>query len=434
MEAGVGDLRRVIRLDVSTGFVREVTVVTGYEELRGSWATCRPGEVRFGEEAIPVAGFGDSYLLTPNLFQGENRSGFDLEYRLGMRPGPRRLYLRPVLVRDSDDGYIARVLPDLCVVHNGIRVDAAGRLLPGIDVARLTSLQQFLTCTWNVDDYLRKANPHFGGEFPEVWRAVEAFSGRIVNQLLLSVSFNCRSSPEWFLPEAEKVHLDGLVARTRAALSAGTRVGHNQALLHVRNLNCYMVYFNNYWPLRLLRREGTNIAPHSLEIFLRDPGGGAVMDEVKCEAVTVLIQLARKTPEQLAVLVPRFEATFGDPAARVENPLMYLMAVMVRLWPERFSPAAIRVFLEFLFRTFFQFRKLESYNYCRFFPDDVGETIYSALVGVVESFPQFTPIIRAATKRYLTASDRLLSRYASPILVKCSSRPPSPGEFEFPNE
>lgn len=412
----------VLRRGVSTGFPREVVVVTGYEPERGTWAACSDHQIRFGPETIPVRGLVKPLVLSPNLFYGTNRAGFPVEYRLGLYPGFHRLHVYPVVVREDAEGFHGKVLPDLCVIHQGIQVDArTGREVSGFRAARLLSSRQFLTCLWNLDDYLRKQNPHFEGEFPDVWRAVETFSGRIVNQVLLSIAFNCRADPRWYLPAAEKARVEALVAHIQAADAQRSAITRNQRLVHVRNLNCFMVYFKNYWPLHELHNDGVNVAPAVLDLFLRDPRGGAVLDEIKCEAVTVLFQIAQKIPDALRVLVPTFVELFTDPEGRVENPLMYVMAVVVRRWPTAVPPATIRTYLEFLFRTFFRFRKLESYNYCRFFPSSIGEDIYLALVAIVNHYPQFKPLVRAATKKYLARSDRLLSRFATGLLYRCGA-------------
>ncbi|GAB4313300.1 MAG: hypothetical protein Kow0069_14280 [Promethearchaeota archaeon] len=400
----------VVRLDHSGGRPRRVLVVSGYEEERGTWATGYDDVVRVGDDVHAVPGIYRPVVLTPNFFAGRNREGRLVEYRFALIPGFHRLVVRPVVLRDSGEGVEAKVLPDACVVHEGVSVDAkSGTELSRLQLARVTTHRQFMACMWNVDDYLRKQNPAFDGEFPEVWRAVEAFSGRIVNQVLLLVAFHFRRSPEWFIPEAEREHARALVAKVLAGADARAGVRYNQQLVNVRNLNCYVAYFKNFWPLHELDAAGVSVVRHALDLFTSE----ASSDEVKCEAVVALFHVAKRLPHQLRGLVPAFEEILSGPAPRVENPLLYPLSVMMRRWPGDFSPRAVRTYLEFLFRTFFRFRRLEAYNYCNFFPDDVCDVVHEAVASVLGRWPEFAEPVRAAVVRYLAGSDRLLSRYAA---------------------
>ncbi len=208
----------------------EFLVVSGYEADRGQWGTLCGSTLRFGAVSVEVTvqflqtpstrtkqsglnttGKEISAVLTPNFFYGQNYQGEELEYRMALVKGANSFHLHPVAFRRTAGGIVAAVLEDLCVIHVGIDFDVqTATRLGAAKVAELTTYQQFLACFWNIDDYLRKQNPAFASDYDiDVWRAVEPFSPRIVEQMCDRL---LRRRPAWIIMTLE----DRVVARAKA--------------------------------------------------------------------------------------------------------------------------------------------------------------------------------------------------------------------------
>ena len=269
-----GDVKTEILQD---GILHEFLIVTGYEEIRGNWATIYDDHIRFGKMRIPVQGFESPMVLTPNFFYGENKQGEEVEYRMGLIIMKGRLQLHPVIIRRVENAFRGKMLPDLCVIHHGVSIDSeSGKILGRAEIQKVTANEQFRACFWNIDDCLRKQNPQFHSDFDTgVWEAVEVFSGRIVQQMLWQITkminpifdvqfprfFPFEEEPPsvWIIPQAEMVYLQNLLKQIEYCLENSSFIAENQLAFLVKNLCCYMVHFKNYEPITRLFRGGLDI-------------------------------------------------------------------------------------------------------------------------------------------------------------------------------
>lgn len=267
------------------GIQTEFVIISGYEEERGSWATSYNQQIRFGDIIFPVEGLNQPIVLTPNLFYGKNQSGDEIEYRLGLNRDTHQLQVFPVVLKRDNQKLEGHILSDLCVIHRGIDIDSKTAQLLGRNVVELTTYQQFLTCFWNLDDYLRKQNPKFYSDYDiAIWQAVEVFSGRIIDQMLRRIAdyfINNRNfnSVEWLIPQAEQIYWEGLLTWIERSLDEETVISKNQTLYLVKNLCSYICRFQNYEPLEVLSKRGKNILPFVLENF--DSSNSEVLSEAQ---------------------------------------------------------------------------------------------------------------------------------------------------------
>lgn len=276
------------------GIFHEFTVVSGYEAERGTWATVYDNVIRFGEEIhlverlfikdqrdgeedwydeeefqetfVPVDKFERPMVITPAFFYGRNQDRDELSYRMGLIKGEDRVHLKPVVVLWANEEYQCHVLEDLCVIHAGLFIDPeTAQELGQEKLAKLTSYQQFLSCLWNIDDYLRKLNPAFRSDFDtEVWEAVETFSGRIVNEMLYEIQYIGDS--KWQIPQLEDLYLQNLVSRVDYCMKSLDHVAENQVIIHLKNLCSFVNRFFKHVPLGELVKRDPRILDYLLKI------------------------------------------------------------------------------------------------------------------------------------------------------------------------
>jgi hypothetical protein len=263
------------------GFPGKSLLVSGYEPWRENWATAYKGQVRFGSEIHEVDGINRPLILTPNVFSGKNTQGEDVKYCLGLSKGEKEVHVFPVMIKETgDDRHQAEILSDLCVIHNGVHIDAeTAEKLGQENINQITNSQRFTACFWNIDDYIRKQNPEFKARDAEVWEAVEAFSGRIIDQMLHNISEHSQKKPEWMIPKAEELLIKNLAARIKNCFHKTNEIKENQLVYETANLCSYSSRFRNYQPLFELLETGSNILPSIIKNF-KSPG-----KEVRQEAL-----------------------------------------------------------------------------------------------------------------------------------------------------
>lgn len=265
----------VKREEVQEGMLHEFLVVSGYESERGHWAACYDNQIRFGDELLQVSGLDRTLILTPNFFYGKNQVDEEVEYRLGLAKGDTDVHVFPVVLQKAKEGQLKTiVLEDLCVVHRGLSIDPeTAEVLEQESIAGVTAYQLFLSCFWNIDDYLRKQNPHFASDFKtRVWEAVEVFSDRIIEQMVYRIS-DSRSitgdikspasrDPKWVIAQIEEINCQRLIRRVVYELSELDTISEAQVTLSVRNLCAFVTMFQNYRPLKVLAQKKLNIIPY----------------------------------------------------------------------------------------------------------------------------------------------------------------------------
>jgi hypothetical protein len=296
------------------GVENEFTIVSGYEKKRGKWATAYGHKLRFGDEIYKVR-FGlhdrlaNPMILTPNFFYGENKDGEELEYRMGLIKGKNTVEVLPVILKKNENQISAEVLADLCVIHNGLFIDPeTAEQIGQKRVGELTAYQQFLTCLWNIDDYIRKQNQDWESDFEDadVWKGVEVFSGRIVDQMLRKIACELSALPRWMLPQAEDVYREKLVSQIESCMDVGNDVSENQMITLARNLCSYMKRFKNYQPLEELAEKDLNIILYIVRNF-RSPE-----KEVRKEALQAYQSVLEKTPQIIEQALPTIIDMFSD--------------------------------------------------------------------------------------------------------------------------
>ncbi|MFX1294221.1 MAG: hypothetical protein ACFFD2_05105 [Promethearchaeota archaeon] len=268
-----GEIKTEILQD---GILYEFIVISGYEEERGNWATAYNNQIRFGNEVISAQGLDQLMILTPNLFYGKNQKGEEIEYRVGLIKTESKLRVLPVVLKKAkDDNTVqAQILSDLCVIHRGVSIDPkTAQQLDREQIAELTAYQKFITCFWNLDDYLRKQNLNFFSDYDiDIWQAVEVFSGRIIDQMLgkiseYFISNRLTSNPNWIISQAEIFYQQKLILWIERCLDEGNEISENQIIYLVKNLCSYMCRFQNFRPLEILAKKGLNILPYIMKNF-----------------------------------------------------------------------------------------------------------------------------------------------------------------------
>ncbi len=249
------------------GILTEFTVISGYEEGRGNWATVYENQLRFGKKIYSINGLERSMVLTPNFFYGRNHKGEKIEYRLGLIKEETKLKVLPVLLRKVGEKIEVQVLNDLCVVHRGIAIDPeSAKQLNQIEISKITSYQEFLACFWNIDDYLRKQNLAFYSDFEvDVWKAVETFSGRIVDQMLGSIINQFSCNPDWLISQAKERYITSLINWIEKCFDEGNDISENQVLVLVKNLCSFMNRFGDYEPLQQLFKMDLDLIPYLIK-------------------------------------------------------------------------------------------------------------------------------------------------------------------------
>ncbi len=269
-------IRSSVKSEVhNDGIPSEFLVVSGYEKERGSWGTTYDNQLRFGDEIYPVTGINETMVLTPNFFYSRKNNSIEIEYRMGLKKRSSVLQVFPVVLRKDYDNIEGAVLEDLCVIHTGIDIDPQTAAQLNIrNIGELTAIQKFLACFWNIDDYLRKQNPAFHSDFEiDIWKSVEVFSGRIVDQMLQRIAQRFSHDPRWMIPQAEMEYWQNLVSQIIGCVEKKDIINMNQILILVRNLCSFMVRFDNYDPLDSLAAEKISILPYvllNLETFDRE--------------------------------------------------------------------------------------------------------------------------------------------------------------------
>ncbi|MFX1296322.1 MAG: hypothetical protein ACFFD2_15905 [Promethearchaeota archaeon] len=190
---------------IQDGIYYEFTVVSGYEEERGNWATIYNKQIRFGNEFIKLHGPDESMVITPNFFYGQNNRGEEIEYRMGLIKLKKKVKIHPILLRKTGKRIHAKMLQNLCVKQVGIAIDSKTATDIGKEEIReLKTSKQFLSTFWNIDDYLRKQNSAFYSDFDTTnsWESIEVFSSRIVDQMIDRISYKFRRDPSWIIPQS----------------------------------------------------------------------------------------------------------------------------------------------------------------------------------------------------------------------------------------
>ena len=265
---------------VQDGVVQDYIIVSGYESERGHWATVYKNEIRWGEQSFPVSSIENPMVLTPKFFYGPNHKNEMVAYRLGLVKGKANVNVFPVLLRRTAQGFEGKVLDDLCVIHTGLLIDPrTAEVIGRKRVESIKAHQLFLSCFWNIDDYLRKQNPQFYSDFDvDFWFAVEAFSERIVIQMLSNIEksvlnefginpYKKNISRVWAISQVEKLYLESLMVRFEQFLQNFAIISEAQLLLSVKNLCNYMYCLQDYTPLTKLADKGINIVPYLVDAF-----------------------------------------------------------------------------------------------------------------------------------------------------------------------
>ncbi|MFX1295886.1 MAG: hypothetical protein ACFFD2_13670 [Promethearchaeota archaeon] len=287
--------KEVKRKIFQDGISYEFVVVSGYEEGRGNWATTHNNEIRFGDKTYPVQGLNYSLILTPNFFYGENKEGEEIEYRLGLVKDQDKVRIHPVLLKKHKNQIQAKVIRPLCVVTRGLNIDKKNAANLGRkELEKLTAYQQFLSCFWNIDDYLRKQNSEFHSDFDtEVWEAIEVFSGRIIDQILGIVAYEFRKDPSWIIPQLEDVYSKSLIVSIEESMNASSEISENQILTQVANLCSFIHIFNKTQAFDELEKKELNIIPYIFKNFQSSD------IEIKFEALRVFQIALEKSPKFL---------------------------------------------------------------------------------------------------------------------------------------
>ncbi len=255
------------------GISHEFTIVSGYEEERGNWATAYNSRIRFGSEIHPVEGLTRAMVLTPNFFYGQNQQGGEVEYRMGLVKGNTQVNVLPVILRKTSGNFQARILEDLCVIHTGISIDPqTGKVIGKEKALEITTYYQFLAVFWNIDDYLRKQNPAYHSDFEiGIWEAVEAFSSRIVDQMLGKIASVFKDKPEWQmnqLAEGTLLELKNLIIQ---ASRNSNLVKEGLLIRHLNKLCSLMNRYQNFTPFEELLQQGIEIFPYIIEVVQNYP-------------------------------------------------------------------------------------------------------------------------------------------------------------------
>ncbi|MFX1296323.1 MAG: hypothetical protein ACFFD2_15910 [Promethearchaeota archaeon] len=189
---------------IQDGIYRELTMVSGYVEDRGNWATFYDDQIRFGNEFIKLQGLSGSMVLTPNFFYGQNNLGEEIEYRMALIKLKKKVKIHPILLRNINQRIHAKMLQNLCIKHVNIVIDSKIATYKGKEVAKdLKASNQFLSTFWNIDDYFRKQNSEFYSDFETAnnWESVEMFSSKIVDQMIQKILYEFRRDPSWIIPQ-----------------------------------------------------------------------------------------------------------------------------------------------------------------------------------------------------------------------------------------
>lgn len=272
------------------GVAYKFLIVSGYEKERGNWGTSYNNQIRFGGKEIPVEGLEEPMVITPNFFYGRNGKGEEVEYRMGLIKNEEGISLYPVILKNREKSIQAVILGDLCVRHVGLFIDSqTAEQLGTPKVEQLTAYQQFLTTFWNIDDYVRKQNPQFQSDYDiSVWDAVEAFSGRIVDQMLRNIhqefiekiepfrerNFNIGSGfinffapkygdfESWVIPVAEESYEQMILSGIRSCLESRDIVATNKLFYLLSNLLSYITNFNKPGLLREFQTPDLQVLPY----------------------------------------------------------------------------------------------------------------------------------------------------------------------------
>ncbi|MBD3228300.1 MAG: hypothetical protein GF329_08925 [Candidatus Lokiarchaeota archaeon] len=241
----------------------EGVIISGYEIERGNWGTYINGKVIFGENQREIDGMEGKFLLSPNFFHGKNFRGEKTVYRLGLEKKTNKINLFPVVIKEKENNLEGRILDDLCVIFSSKVIDRKTAIeLEERNTKNISINQQFLTCFWNIDDYIRKLNPKFNSdELFDVWTAIETISSRIIDQMLYKIIEKFKNKPEWMIKDAIDIYESNLMIRIENYLKNKELFNANQLKFYVKNLCSYMNRFKTDKPLRFIIDNAGIILP-----------------------------------------------------------------------------------------------------------------------------------------------------------------------------
>jgi len=280
--------------NVGKPVIEDEVIISGYEIKRGHWGCYFNGKIRFCNEFININGLNSPMVLTPNFFIGQNILGEKIVYRLGIIKTKLKIRLFPVIIRNRNSQLEAKSLDDLCIQFVGKFIDEkAAYKLDVIKIYKINVNSEFLTCFWNIDDYLRKLNPNFYSDKNlDIWNAVETFSGRIIDQMLHRIIDYFKNEPDWLIKDIILLHETNLLKKVNYYLNNINNINQNQLKISIQNLCSYMNKFNMDKPLEIFI-ENPILIPTLIENFLSNE------NEVIYETFLTLNKIIKINPNLL---------------------------------------------------------------------------------------------------------------------------------------
>ena len=255
---------------IEDGVPHNYLIISGYEEERGNWAACYDNKIRFGNEISTVEGLKIPMVLTPRFFYGKNINGEDLEYRIGLVKGEGgdSFVLYPILLLKSGERFQAKILEVFCVLHQGIyiRFDWDQELRTR-EKKEIYGYYQFLSCFWNIDDFLRKQNVNFKSDLGgSNWKDVELFSGRIIDQMLQKITTYCIKDPAFLILDMKEQYWRNLITAIERRMVADSFIEDEDTRILMQNLCSYANTFSDYSPFDKFIKKTPEIIPYLIRI------------------------------------------------------------------------------------------------------------------------------------------------------------------------
>jgi hypothetical protein len=255
--------------DLGEPVIDDEIVISGYEIERGHWGTIYDNKVRFGKNIEDLSGLKGNFIISPNIFYGENKNGEKLVYRLGLEKKKNKIKLYPIVIRAQENSLEGRILEDLCVIFTGKIIDKEN--LEEIDeknIKKISTNHQFLICFFNLDDYIRKLNPKFHSDsYFKIWMSVETFSTRIIDQILYKIIEEFKDKPEWMIKDIIRIYESNLLNKIEYMLKESDEISFNQLKFYVKNLCSYMNRFKTDEPLNFIIINDEKLLPIILDNF-----------------------------------------------------------------------------------------------------------------------------------------------------------------------
>jgi hypothetical protein len=255
--------------DLGEPVIDDEIVISGYEIERGHWGTIYDNKVRFGKNIEDLSGLKGNFIISPNIFYGENKNGEKLVYRLGLEKKKNKIKLYPIVIRAQENSLEGRILEDLCVIFTSKIIDKEN--LEEIDeknIKKISTNHQFLICFFNLDDYIRKLNPKFHSDsYFKIWMSVETFSTRIIDQILYKIIEEFKDKPEWMIKDIIRIYESNLLNKIEYMLKESDEISFNQLKFYVKNLCSYMNRFKTDEPLNFIIINDEKLLPIILDNF-----------------------------------------------------------------------------------------------------------------------------------------------------------------------